>query len=74
MRPYDLVEYNVMNEPRVNRDLMDVIGNDAMLDWWRAARKAHSECHPAALFLRHALCPMRQAVVFRPHVLFFFNF
>lgn len=40
MKPCDLIEYDVMNEPRVNHDLMDILGQEAMLDWWQAARDA----------------------------------
>jgi endo-1,4-beta-xylanase len=40
MHPYDLIEYDVMNEPRVNHDLMDILGEEVMLDWFRAAKEA----------------------------------
>jgi GH35 family endo-1,4-beta-xylanase len=39
MRGYDLLEYDVMNEPRVNHDLMDILGDEVMLSWWKAAHE-----------------------------------
>ena len=40
MRPYGLLEYDVMNEPRANHDLMDILGEEVMLDWYKAAKAA----------------------------------
>ena len=33
-------EWDVLNEPYANHDLMDILGRDAMIDWFRAARTA----------------------------------
>jgi GH35 family endo-1,4-beta-xylanase len=35
-----LVEWDVINEPYANHDLMDILGQDAMADWFRLAREA----------------------------------
>lgn len=35
-----VVHWDVMNEPFDNHDLMDILGNDAMLEWFKAARAA----------------------------------
>ncbi|RYZ64172.1 MAG: hypothetical protein EOP08_09530, partial [Proteobacteria bacterium] len=35
-----VVEWDVVNEPFANHDLMDILGDDAMVDWFKAARKA----------------------------------
>lgn len=35
-----VVEWDVVNEPFANHDLMDILGEDAMVDWFKAARKA----------------------------------
>jgi GH35 family endo-1,4-beta-xylanase len=34
------VEWDVINEPFANHDLMDILGNDAMLEWFRLAHQA----------------------------------
>jgi len=34
------VEWDVINEPYANHDLMDILGRDAMVDWFREARAA----------------------------------
>ncbi|MCX7014553.1 MAG: endo-1,4-beta-xylanase [Candidatus Sumerlaeota bacterium] len=36
-------EFDVINEPYTNHDLMDVLGKEAMLDWFQAAREALPE-------------------------------
>jgi GH35 family endo-1,4-beta-xylanase len=43
-----LVEWDVINEPYTNHDVMDVLGSDAMVDWFRLAREADPQ---ARLFL-----------------------
>ena len=35
-----LVHWDVINEPFDNRDLMDLLGQEVMLDWFRLAREA----------------------------------
>ncbi len=35
-----LVEWDVLNEPYTNRDLMDILGAESMGEWFRAARDA----------------------------------
>jgi len=35
-----LVHWDVLNEPFDNHDLMDILGEDVMVDWYRAARAA----------------------------------
>lgn len=35
-----LAEWDVINEPFSNHDLMDILGKRAMVDWFQAARKA----------------------------------
>jgi GH35 family endo-1,4-beta-xylanase len=35
-----LVHWDVLNEPFDNHDLMDILGRDVMIDWFRAARAA----------------------------------
>jgi endo-1,4-beta-xylanase len=35
-----LLHWDVMNEPFDNHDLMDLLGEDAMIEWFRAARAA----------------------------------
>ncbi len=39
-RPY-IDEWDVINEPLSNHDLMDLFGRDIMVDWFRYAREAH---------------------------------
>ena len=36
-------EWDVMNEPFSNHDLMDVCGKDVMVEWWKAARSVLPE-------------------------------
>jgi endo-1,4-beta-xylanase len=38
-----LAEWDVINEPYTNHDLMDVLGNEAMSEWFRLARQADPE-------------------------------
>ncbi|MCL4202602.1 MAG: endo-1,4-beta-xylanase [Pirellulaceae bacterium] len=38
-----LAEWDVINEPYTNHDLMDVLGNEAMVEWFRLARQADPE-------------------------------
>jgi len=35
-----LVEWDVVNEPFANHDIMDVLGNDVMIDWYKWAHEA----------------------------------
>jgi endo-1,4-beta-xylanase len=35
-----LSEWDVINEPHSNRDLMDVLGDEAMVEWFKLARQA----------------------------------
>jgi endo-1,4-beta-xylanase len=35
-----LVEWDVLNEPRTNHDVMDLMGDDVMVEWFKAARAA----------------------------------
>jgi GH35 family endo-1,4-beta-xylanase len=39
MREFNLVEYDVMNEPRVNHDLMDILGREVMVEWFEEAHR-----------------------------------
>ncbi len=43
-----VIQYDVMNEPYSNHDLMDVLGQSVMVDWWKAAKSADPE---AKLFI-----------------------
>lgn len=43
-----LVAWDVMNEPFDNHDLMDILGKDVMIDWFKIAREADPE---AQLFI-----------------------
>jgi len=38
-----LVEWDVINEPYTNHDVMDILGNDVMVDWFKIAREADPE-------------------------------
>ncbi|HUT59252.1 MAG TPA: endo-1,4-beta-xylanase [Phycisphaerae bacterium] len=38
-----LVDWDVINEPRDNHDLMDVLGNACMVEWFKLARQADPE-------------------------------
>jgi endo-1,4-beta-xylanase len=38
-----LVEWDVINEPYSNHDLMDVLGKETMVDWFRLARQADAD-------------------------------
>jgi endo-1,4-beta-xylanase len=35
-----LAEWDVINEPRANRDFMKILGDEAMVEWFQVARKA----------------------------------
>jgi GH35 family endo-1,4-beta-xylanase len=49
-----VVDWDVINEPDANHDVMDVLGNDVMAEWFRLARQAD----PAArLYLNEATTP-----------------
>ena len=37
--PYKLVEWDVVNESYTQRDILDVLGNDVMTDWFKLARQ-----------------------------------
>lgn len=43
-----IVEWDVVNEPYSNHEFMDVVGEEAMAEWFRAAREADPD---AALFI-----------------------
>jgi endo-1,4-beta-xylanase len=40
MRPYDLAEADVINEPRAEHQVMDILGNEEMVEWFKLARAA----------------------------------
>jgi endo-1,4-beta-xylanase len=40
MKPFDLAEIDVLNEPRVEHEFIDILGNDAMIDWFKTAHEA----------------------------------
>jgi endo-1,4-beta-xylanase len=40
MHPYDLAEMDVLNEPRAEHELMDILGNDVMVDWFKTAHQS----------------------------------
>jgi len=40
MRGHGLVDWDVINEPFSNHDLMDILGRDAMVTWFKAAHEA----------------------------------
>jgi GH35 family endo-1,4-beta-xylanase len=35
-----LIEWDVVNEPYTNHELMDILGNSAMIDWFRQAKQS----------------------------------
>ncbi|HJS06079.1 MAG TPA: endo-1,4-beta-xylanase, partial [Pirellulales bacterium] len=35
-----LIEWDVINEPYTNHELMDILGNSAMIDWFRQAKQS----------------------------------
>ena len=37
--PYDWESYDLVNEPRVNRAVMDILGDDVMAEWWTLAEE-----------------------------------
>lgn len=37
-RLWDVDEWDVLNEPRVNHDIQDILGEEVMADWFRIAR------------------------------------
>lgn len=37
--PYDLVDWDVVNEPTVHNDLMGILGDDIVADWFRWAKE-----------------------------------
>ncbi len=43
-----VVDWDVVNEPVANRDVLDILGDEAMTDWFREARRADPE---ARLFI-----------------------
>ncbi|HXI18191.1 MAG TPA: endo-1,4-beta-xylanase, partial [Chloroflexota bacterium] len=49
-----LTDWDVINEPYRNHDLMDILGNDVMMEWFRRAREADPD---ARLFLNEATAP-----------------
>ncbi|HEY7089536.1 MAG TPA: endo-1,4-beta-xylanase [Tepidisphaeraceae bacterium] len=36
--------WDVINEPYANHDLMDLLGNEVMIDWFKLAREADPQC------------------------------
>ncbi len=44
--PYQWESYDLVNEPRVNRDVMDILGDDVMTEWWTLAE----EINPKPLY------------------------
>ena len=42
MKPFDLAEMDVINEPRAEHEFMDILGNDVMVDWFKTVRKVDS--------------------------------
>lgn len=39
-----LYQWDVINEPYKNHDLMDILGKDVMVEWFRLARQADPDC------------------------------
>jgi len=39
-----LIHWDVINEPYNNHDLMDILGTEVMIDWFRLARQADPQC------------------------------
>ncbi|HMB96829.1 MAG TPA: endo-1,4-beta-xylanase [Tepidisphaeraceae bacterium] len=40
MKPFDLAEMDVINEPRAEHEFMDILGNEVMVDWFKTAHEA----------------------------------
>jgi endo-1,4-beta-xylanase len=38
-KQFDLAEIDVLNEPRAEHEFMDILGNDAMVDWFKTAHE-----------------------------------
>ena len=38
-----LIEWDVVNEPHVNHDVMDICGEDIMVDWYKQVHELHPE-------------------------------
>lgn len=49
-----VIEWDVVNEPYLNNDLMHILGDDAMADWFKRARQADPR---ARLYLNEADVP-----------------
>jgi endo-1,4-beta-xylanase len=49
-----IADWDVINEPYMNRDLMDILGDEVMVEWFQAARQADPE---SRLFLNEATAP-----------------
>jgi len=47
---WDVVEWDVMNEPRGNHDIQDILGKDVIVEWFQLA-KQHVRNKDALLFL-----------------------
>ncbi len=45
MRPFEFDTYDVMNEPRVNHDVQDILGADEVTHWFKLTRQL--DPHPA---------------------------
>jgi endo-1,4-beta-xylanase len=39
--PFGWEAYDLVNEPRFNRDIMDILGDDVMQSWWHLAERVH---------------------------------
>ncbi|HEX2730613.1 MAG TPA: endo-1,4-beta-xylanase [Polyangiaceae bacterium] len=40
-----VIDWDVLNEPFTNHDLIDILGKDAMVEWFRLARQAEPNAH-----------------------------
>jgi GH35 family endo-1,4-beta-xylanase len=49
-RQWDVDEWDVINEPRVNQDIQDILGRDCMVDWFKTAQ-AHVRNVDTGLYL-----------------------
>jgi GH35 family endo-1,4-beta-xylanase len=64
-----LVEWDVINEPYANHDLMDILGRDAMIDWFRLTKATDSK---PRLFLND-YPPLDGAAINNAHLDHFYN-
>ncbi len=47
---WDVDEWDVINEPRTNHDIQDILGRDCIVDWFKIARE-HAKNSDAGLYL-----------------------